>query len=205
MRLERVEADGVKATIGTRRVRTQAIEGEYTEVLNRRYDVYSLLTETLALRTPRQVKRTNESGIEETVNDPDDLNRYYLEMAQVSQKHPRAKTHTDLIGVFVRRAARIKDASGAFEADNGYIDEDNLVKAYEHFLEAETSETGEILGFWGDVLAKIVLLDTPTAPLEQRPQEALTAEQQADPLLTRQIGNGKRAPTPAISTTPDGG
>lgn len=104
--------------------------------------------------------------------------------AKLALEYPVEASLMPEINRFTALAARISVMTGRYTfLPNGRMDKDSVLAALEDFLqedEPKPSDTPDSL--WAAIAAAVAELDKPITPIADRPPEALTPAEQADPL-----------------------
>lgn len=185
MEIRTITVDKVTAVVRSHFRRTPIIEKEYLKMIRQRYpEIEPCERAMLAIPYPANPK------------DQEAMGRYESALIPIVSEHDLGWELKQQMDLFAPLAARLKTISGASfsMASNERFEEGELVKAFEDYL----AEDGE--GLWTKVREAIAEIDKPATPVEQRPQEALTAEEQADPLSEKRTRRGTKE-SANISTT----
>lgn len=184
---------GITAMVRSRNRRTTLIEAQYSQALRTAYpSIAEFELAQLGASMPN-LPIDDKGALTRplTTLEQQALNAYTGHTALIRTQHAVGAAYFEGMSTVVPLLARIVTVGGApFHADaDGRLPDADVAAAFEDWL----NDDEEATGFWGTLAKTVQGIDAPLTPVQQKPPETLTLEEQADPLSVAGVAPGSSA------------
>lgn len=195
MRSETFTHGNITATVRSRTHRTEIIEARYKAAIRQAYpEIAEFETAMYQVTPPR--RRLDDDKLNEAQRAVREeqfqalYDTYTSKTLAIRAKYPVGAARAGAMGNVVSLLGRLSSIEGASFAlaDDGALTDKDVIVAYEAWLDDDGTEDS----FWFALLQTIASVDKPLTSPVDRPPEALTKEEQADPFLDAPVNVARK-------------